>query len=555
MKRTLVLLLTVCLLLGSICSCAGADAPALQKDVIILFTNNIHADFDSNWGYAGVSAMKEALSASSHVILVDAGNAIQGVPVSTVTRGEAIIDIMNAVGYDIALPANNEFIYGVDRLMELSEKADFTYVCCTANREGELLFAPYEIREFDSVKIAFVGVTSPTTLRTTSPASFMDENGDFIYNFMQDETGEKLCAAVQKAVDDARAEGASYVVVLGHLRNDAEYFPWTYSNVIANTTGINVWLDGYSSDSEPILLKNRDGEFLVRFGCDESMQDVASVTITPDGEILPELYRWDSPKSAAVLLGLKNAGSEAVARAHDEVTSKLQEVVAQNTVTLYIYDPFAVDKENDPIRIIRTVETNLGDLSADAYRDQAGGADIAFVNGGGIRKQLTAGDLTLNSIMSVHPFSDSLTVIEATGRQVLEALEWSVHSLPDEFGGFLQVSGISFEVDQTIPSPCVLNEKKMFDHINESLPRRVGNVLVGGEPIDPEKIYTLASNDYLLLENGDGYTMFGGCNVLQESVKPDNQVLIDYISGTLGGVVGDGYENEYGQGRIVIVKE
>ena len=208
-----------------------------------------------------------------------------------------------------------------------------------------------------------------------------------------------------------------------------------------------------------------------------------------------------------------------------------------------------------PIRIIRRAETNLGDLCADAYLNQSGVADIAFVNGGGIRVQLNKGDLTLNDILRVHPFGNSLTVIEITGQQVLDALEWSVHSLPGEFGGFDQVAGITFTVDPTIPTPVVETADKMFDHVDETMTRRVSNVMVGGEPIDPEKIYKVASHDYQLLNEGDGYTMFKGANVLQESVKLDNQVLIDYITETLGGVVSDGYDQPYGQGRITVVGE
>ena len=225
--------------------------------------------------------------------------------------------------------------------------------------------------------------------------------------------------------------------------------------------------------------------------------------------------------------------------------------MASTTVDLIIYDPVAKTDDGKSVRIIRNTETNLGDLCADAYLDQSGGADIAFVNGGGIRVPINKGDITLNDILKVHPFGNSLTVIEVTGQQVLDALEWSVHSLPGEFGGFDQVAGLTFEYDSTIPSPCVQDENELFDHVDETLERRVRNVLVAGEPIDPAKTYKVVSHDYQLLNNGDGYTMFDGAKVLQESVKLDNQVLIDYITGTLGGVVGEGYEDPYGQGRIV----
>ena len=555
MKKLLGLLLAVCLLLG--CACAEeAAAPALQKNLVILFTSDAHCGIDQGWGYAGVYAIKEGLAKWNHVLLVDNGDAIQGEPVGTLTKGEAITDIMNQVGYDIAIPGNHEFDYGMDRFLALAEKANFPYISCNFNKEGELVFDPYIIKEFDGVKIAFVGATTPMTLRSSTPKYFMDENGNFIYGFLQDETGESLYTAIQKAVDDARAEGASYVFLMAHLGNEAECAPWMYSDVISHTSGITAVLDGHSHDTDKVVMKDKDGEEVLRLGCGTKLGGVGAVTILTDGSIDGGLLSWGSSIiSAADLMGLVNPGGDAVAAAKTELDAKLQEVVAKTAVELYINDPVEKTEEGKPIRIIRRAETNLGDLCADAYRDQGGGTDIAFVNGGGIRVQLKAGDLTLNNILSVHPFGNALTVIEVTGQQVLDALEWSVHSLPGEFGGFDQVSGLTFEVDATIPTPCVENDSKMFDHVDESMTRRVRNVLVGGEPIDPEKIYTLASHDYQLLNNGDGYTMFAGCKVLQESVKLDNQVLIDYIMETLGGVVSEGYENPYGQGRIVSVGE
>ena len=554
MRKLLALLLSLCLLLG--CCAALAEepaAPALTKNLVILFTSDVHCGIDQGWGYAGLYAVKESLSADNYVLLVDDGDAIQGEPVGTMTTGEAVIDIMNAVGYDLAIPGNHEFDYGMDRFLALAEKANFPYLSCNFNKEGELIFKPYEIKEFDGVKIAFVGVTTPMTLRSSTPKYFMNDQGEFIYGFLSDENGEALYAAVQKAVDDARAEGANYVVVMAHMGNEAECSPWMYSDVIANTTGIDAWLDGHSHDTEQVVMKNKDGADVVRSGCGTKLANIGVLTIGKDGSIASQLFSWNASVAAPKLLGLKNAGSEAVSAASDALNEKLQEVVAKTAVDLYIYDPVAKTEDGKSVRIIRNAETNLGDLCADAYRDQGGNTDIAFVNGGGIRVQLNAGDLTLNNILSVHPFGNSLTVIEVTGQQVLDALEWSVHSLPGEFGGFDHVSGITFEYDATIESPVIQDESKMFAGIDDTKERRVRNVLVGGEPLDPEKTYTLASHDYQLLNKGDGYTMFEGCKVLQESVKLDNQVLIDYITQTLGGVVSEGYENPYGQGRIVSV--
>ena len=552
MKKLLGLILALALVL-SCAAFAEEAAPALQKDLVILYTSDAHCGVAQGWGYAGLYAVKESLSQDNYVLLVDDGDAIQGEPIGTMTKGEAIIDIMNAVGYDIAIPGNHEYDYGMERFLELTQKANFPYISCNFNKDGELIFAPYIIKEFDGVKIAFVGITTPTTPRSSTPKYFMNDEGEFIYGFMQDETGEALYAAVQKAVDDARAEGAQYVIAMAHLGDEDECRPWRYLDVIGNTAGIDALLDGHSHDTEQVVMKNKDGQDVVRTACGTKLAHIGRLTITKDGQISSELYSWNQPIAAPKMLGLQNVAGEAVTAATGVLNEKLAEVVASTTVDLIIYDPVAKTDDGRSVRIIRNTETNLGDLCADAYLDQSSGADIALVNGGGIRVSINKGDITLNDILKVHPFGNSLTVIEATGQQVLDALEWSVHAMPGEFGGFDHVAGLTFEVDATIPSPCTQDDHGFFTGMQEGVERRVRNVLVAGEPIDPAKLYKVVSHDYQLLNNGDGYTMFEGATVLQESVKLDNQVLIDYITGTLGGVVGEGYENPYGQGRIVSV--
>lgn len=555
MKKALSFVLTICLLAALFVGFGGegAFAEGEDQDILILFTSDVHCGVAQGWGYAGLYAAKENLSKDYNVLLVDDGDAIQGEPIGTMTRGEAIIDIMNVMGYDVAIPGNHEFDYGVDRFLELAAKANFPYISCNFNKEGELVFEPWLMKEIGGVKIAFVGVTTPDTLRSSTPRYFMDENGSFIYGFMADATGEALYDAVQKSVDAARAEGADYVILMGHLGNETENSPWMYSDVISHCSGIDALLDGHSHDTDQVVMKDKDGKDVVRSACGTKLAHIGALHITRDGKISSELYSWNSSVAAPKLLGISNPAAEAVSAASDELNAKLSEVVANSTVELITHDPEAKDANGNAVRVIRRSETNLGDLCADAYLDQSG-ADIAFLNGGGIRVPIHKGDITLNDILKVHPFGNSLTVIEVTGQQVLDALEWSVHALPGEFGGFNQVAGISFEYDSSIPSPCVADETNvMFDHIDESMERRVRNVLVAGEPIDPEATYKLACVDYQLLNNGDGYTMYAGANVLQNAVKLDNQVLIDYITGTLGGSVGAGYENPYGQGRIVSV--
>ena len=556
-KKFLSLLLALLMVCSLVSGMAFADdeAAAVERsaDIVILFTSDVHCGIDQGFGYAGLSEIYDHLVAQGNkVILVDDGDNIQGEPIGTMTKGEALVDLMNKVGYSVAIPGNHEFDYGMEQFLSLAKQAKFSYVSCNFNHEGELVFDPYVIRELDGMKVAFVGVTTPKTLTSSTPRYFQDENGEFVYGFFQDETGEGVYNAVQSAVDDARAEGADYVVVLGHMGNEEECHPWTYSDVISNVSGIDVFLDGHSHDTDQVVMKDKDGKEVIRAACGTKLSCIGWCRIDTEGKITTGLYTWNNNESAPALLGIANKTSAFVDKATSALEKKLKEVVASSEVLLTINDPEEVDANGKPIRMVRRAETNLGDLCADAYRIQSG-ADIAFVNGGGIRVSINAGKITLNDILKVQPFGNAMCVIEVTGQQILDALEWGARAVPGENGGFLQVSGLSYEIHSYIESPCKSDENSMFAGIEGE--RRVQNVLVDGKPIDPEATYTLASHDYMLLNNGDGYTMFDGAPLLQDRVKLDNQVLIDYITETLEGVIGEEYENLTGEGRIVIVEE
>ena len=553
MKRILGLVLAMVMLLSLTGMAFAEGEPALQQDVVVLFTSDAHCGIDQGFGYAGLAAIRQSLEeAGNHVVMVDNGDSIQGEPIGTMTTGEALIELMNTVGYDIAIPGNHEFDYGMDRFLELTEKANFPYISANFNKEGELVFAPYVIKEFDGVKIAFVGVTTPKTITSSTPKYFQDEEGNFIYGFMQDETGEKLYAAVQSAVDAARGEGAAYVVALGHLGNEEACAPWTYADVIANTTGIDALLDGHSHDTDQVQMENKDGQTVLRSGCGTKLAGIGCLRIGKDGKLSTELFLWNNKTAAPALLGIRNDAYTAVKTAQDALTEKLSEVVAQTAVELTINDPTAKKDDGSPIRIVRSQETNLGDLCADAYRNLSG-AQIAFVNGGGIRTSIKQWDITLNDILKVHPFGNAMCVIEASGQQILDALEWGARAVPSESGGFLQVSGLTYEIHTYIESTAKADENTLFAGVEGEY--RVKNVMVGGEPLELDKTYTLASHNYMLKNGGDGYSMFGGCKLLQDEVMLDNQVLINYITGSLGGVVGEEYADPYGEGRIVIVEE
>lgn len=521
-------------------------------NIVILYTSDIHCALDKGFGFEGLQQIRDSYEARGYTtILVDDGDAIQGENVGVFTQGEAIINLMNTVKYDIAIPGNHEFDYGMDRFMELTKIANFPYISCNIHKEGELLFEPYIIKEAAGKKIAFIGITTPMTITSSTPKFFQNEKGEYIYDFSQDDTGEKLYAAVQSAIDEAKAEGADYIYVMAHCGLEEECAPWTYADIISHTSGINVFLDGHSHDTEQIVMKDKDGNDVIRSAVGTKWVGIGYSIITPEEGIKEtNIISWTNKISAPEMFNFNNAATPVVKETKAKLEETMGVVVGHSDVDLIIHDPVAVDSIGKPVRIVRTQETNLGDLEADAVRTQCD-ADIALVGGGGIRTPIKKGDITYGDILNVAPFSNQLCVVEATGQQILDALEWGARALPSEFGGFLQVSGMSYDIDVSIPSPCKSDQNSMMTSIEGE--RRVRNVKVNGEPIDPAKTYTVAGLDYLLLNKGDGNTAFDGATLVKDGIKLDAQAIIEYISEDLNGSVGEEYSNPYGQGRITIL--
>jgi 2',3'-cyclic-nucleotide 2'-phosphodiesterase (5'-nucleotidase family) len=511
----------------------------IDKDIIVLYVNDVHCGIDDNLGYQDLVTVKNAYERLGHkVLLVDNGDAIQGDIVGTLSKGEAIINIMNEAGFDVAVPGNHEFDYGMERFLELTGKAKFPYVSCNfMDKDGKPVFDAYKIKEVSGVKIAFVGICTPKTITSSTPKYFMNDAGEYIYSFCQDENGEKLYAAVQSAVDAARAEGAQYVFALAHLGTEDDCAPWTSTDVILNTTGIDAVLDGHShSVWQEERIKNKEGKEVILTSTGTKLANIGVLTLSNAGIIRTGLVD-DKGETASV-----KATIDEVKAQNEELVNT---VVAHTDVDLTITDPKTGE------RMVRSNETNLGDLCADAYRAMSG-ADIAFVNGGGVRVSIPAGDITYGDIIKVHPFGNQMCVIEVTGAEILDALEMSAAKVPAEFGGFLHVSGLKYTIDTKVESTVVTDDSKIFVEVSGD--RRVKDVFVGDEPIDPEKTYTLASHDYMLKNMGDGYSMFADNPVLQDCVMIDNQVLINYIVDVLGGNVGEDYKDPYGQGRITILE-
>ena len=548
-KKVLSLVLAAAMVMGLAAPALAAEESESGK-IVILHTNDVHCGIDpvtdeetgavTNVGYAGVAAYKaemEAQYGAGNVTLVDAGDAIQGGPIGTLSKGSYIVDIMNEVGYDLAIPGNHEFDYGMDNFLTLAkEKAEYTYLCCNfTDLEGKSVLDAYKVVDYGDVSVGYVGIDTPESFTKSTPTYFQDAEGNYIYSFSQGNEGADLYAAVQKAVDAAVADGADYVVALGHLGNEGSTDVWTSKSVIANTTGIDVFIDGHSHETYDETVQNKDGEDVVLAQTGTKLANIGKVVIdTKTGDITAELVSGYDKQDETV--------AAYVAGVNEEFAGVLQEVVAKSDVALTTLDPATGE------RAVRNAETNLGDLCADAYRVLLG-ADIAFVNGGGIRADIAAGDITYEDIINVHPFGNEACLVETTGQDILDALEMGVRLYPEENGGFLQVSGISYTIDASVPSSVVLSDEGEFVKVDGDY--RVKDVMVGDEPLDVTKTYTLASHNYMLKSGGDGFVMFKDDTVLKDCVMIDNQVLINYIVDELGGVVSADYAEP--QGRITIV--
>ncbi len=522
--------------------------------IVVLFTNDVHCTSDDGMSYAAVAGYKaemEAQYGADYVTLVDDGDAIQGGILGSMSQGSWIVDIMNQVGYDLAIPGNHEFDFGMDTFLDIVQnQADYTYLSCNfVDEDGDPVLDAYQIISYGDVDVAYVGISTPETLTKSAPAYFQDENGNYIYGFCQGGDGQELYDQVQETVDAARAEGADYVVALAHLGVDGQSSPWMSTEVIANTTGIDAMLDGHSHTVVPSqTVENANGEDVLLAQTGTKAESIGKLVIAPDGTMTAELVALADVDTTSEAYTTAQTYIQSIQAQYQEMAS---EVVATSDVLL------TINEADGTTRAVRSKETNLGDLCADAYRIMLG-ADIGWVNGGGVRADIPAGDVTYGDIIEVHPFGNLACVVEVTGQQILDALELgSMYVGEAESGGFLQVSGLKYTINTAIPTSVVLDDAGNFVEVSGE--RRVSDVQVmdseSGEyaALDPSATYTLASHNYMLKDGGDGYAMFGEDNItiLQDEVMVDNEVLISYIRDELGGVVGQEYAQP--QGRITIV--
>ncbi len=549
-----------------------------KSDLTILYTNDVHTYIDKQspkLTYAAIADLKQSYqNAGKDVLLVDAGDHVQGTAYGSMDEGASIIKLMNAAGYDVATPGNHEFDYGMDRAKAIMKEADFPYLSCNWVDLRTTLRVLPSVKVFvrGGRRIAFVGVTTPETFTKSTPAYFMDKaQRKYIYDIQGGEDGKKLYDAVQKAIDKAKLL-ADVVIGLGHLGVDPSSSPWTSEEVIAHTSGFDAFIDGHSHTvMENKQVQDASGKAVTLTQTGSYFANVGEMTIAADGTITTKLI----PTHEGMDAGIAAMQTSWV----NTVDDMLGEKIAVGDSDFYISDP-ATGK-----RRIRSGETNLGDFVADGiytYFNEVEQlhCDIAIMNGGGIRSDEDAGYWTFKTCKQVSPFGNVACLMSVTGKQIQDALEFAARFAGEdgkENGGFLQVAGATYEIHTDIPNTVQTDEKNVWIGSATGTPR-VQNVKIYDKasgsylPLDPGATYALAGMNYTLRNLGDGFAMFDGAELIKDYVSEDYLVMSTYAmifdgadaaglphlssaNRPLAAYPGDllNYEQPYGAGRITIL--
>ena len=549
-----------------------------KSDVTILYTNDVHTYIDKQspkLTYAAIADLKQSYqNAGKDVLLVDAGDHVQGTAYGSMDEGASIIKLMNAAGYDVATPGNHEFDYGMDRAKAIMKEADFPYLSCNWVDLRTTLRVLPSVKVFvrGGRRIAFVGVTTPETFTKSTPAYFMDKaQRKYIYDIQGGEDGKKLYDAVQKAIDKAKLL-ADVVIGLGHLGVDPSSSPWTSEEVIAHTSGFDAFIDGHSHTvMENKQVQDASGKAVTLTQTGSYFANVGEMTIAADGTITTKLIPTHEGMDATIAAMQTGWVST--------VDDMLGEKIAVGDSDFYVSDP-ATGK-----RRIRSAETNLGDFVADgiyAYFNEVEKlhCDLAIMNGGGIRADVPAGDWTFKTCKQISPFGNVACLMSVTGKQIQDALEFAARFAGEggkENGGFLQVAGATYEIHTDIPNTVQTDEKNVWIGSATGTPR-VQNVKIYDKasgsylPLDPGATYALAGMNYTLRNLGDGFAMFDGAELIKDYVSEDYLVMSTYAmifdgadaaglphlssaNSPLAAYPGYllNYEQPYGAGRITIL--
>ena len=532
-KKVLSLLMAVVMTFSLAVTANAAEETAqdLNGDIVILHTNDVHGAIA---GYAKVAALKDAYEArGAYVLLMDAGDFIQGDPTVSTSEGATAVELMNLAGYDVVSLGNHEFDYGYQNLKDLEADADFAIVDANVLYNGRVAFEDNLVFTTpDGTKIGVFGLDTPETATKAHPAKIQG------VTFL---AGEDLYDCAQEQVDALTAEGCNYVICLGHLGIDDESAGNRSIDLLEHVDGIDVFIDGHShSTYEDVKTAaggtGKVGDTLVT-STGTKLESIGVVTIDAEGVITT---------STTPVADLTAEDADVAARA-----AAIQKEIDDEYGTVFAKTEVALNGEREPGN--RTEETNLGDLITDALvwgaEREGTEVDAAVTNGGGIRASIAAGDITKKDINTVLPFGNTLSIVQVTGAELLEALEASTYCTPTSIGGFPQVSGIEFTVDTT----KAYDQGEQYPGSTYYGPKSIQRVTietVGGEPFDANATYTIATNDFMAA-GGDTYYAFAAASVNYDLGIAMDEVVMDYITDELKGTV---TAEAYGEpaGRITV---
>ena len=535
-------LLLVCL---SGCSHSGLD----DSKIIIVHTNDVHCAIENNLdkkgvaiGYESVAGVRKQIQKRyKNVALADAGDHIQGGSVGTLSKGADIIAIMNAMNFTVSTIGNHEFDYGVQRLNELAAMASYPYVSCNYidALTRKCLFAPYHIESYQTnvgeVHVSFVGITTPESLIKANPVYFQGANGDFLYSFCQDETGELLYSTVQNAIDASREKGADYVILLGHVGQNGVIQRYRSDVITAHISGADAFIDGHSHQEYVQHVKDKTGKPITIAQVGSYNKAVGVMTIDVQAKTIED--------------EILHSSEEIDQGIHDKIADIESHLDEKLSVKIGHSDYALRARKDDGTWKVRNEESNLANLAADCFTSYFH-SDIAIISGGSVRSDVKAGDITYNDALSVFPFDNDTVMIEATGQQIKDCLEMGAKNYPAFSGGFVQPSNLTYVIDSAIPTSVVTNDSGAFVRVDGQY--RVKDIKIGGEDIDLTKTYTVSGCNFTLCNGGDGMSMFSSCETKMIGPK-DLQLLIAYIKDTLQGEIPAKYGNENGEGRITIL--
>ena len=553
------------MLIAILCVPVSALDEDKSNDIVILYINDAHANIDRPLSYDTIGAIKKQLEKEyRYVLLVDAGDHLQGTEFGSLDKGATIVQLMNKAGFDLAVPGNHDFDYGMDTFLKRTQEAEFPYLSCNFYHQsdgvrGERLLEPFHAYHFGKEIVAFIGITTPETILNAAPSHFQDDNGNFCYEISGCENGKALYDEVQNTVNAVRKAGATKVIAVGHLGDDPSSSPWTSEEVIENVSGLDAFIDGHSHSmirQKQVLSANGTTTLLTQAGvnlnkvgimiidyetgeirsdlidCNELQKTVTNKDGSKTSQIVgyqlsSELYGGPDWPIDYTIAAQKNQWIK-------KVNLAMKQKIGETNVVL---ENFSEDGK----QLACMQETNTGDFAADAiyylFDQMDMDVDGAIVYGGGIRNESIKGVMTYKTCMDIQPFSDAVCLQIITGQQLLDALEWGARGAGsgEECNGFLQVSGIRYQVDTQWPDSTQKSDDGFMWIGGPTGGYRVHDVEIydkatdGWKPLDTQANYRIAGSDYILRNSGNGYTMFSsGVNMI-DYVMRGYMVLANYV--------------------------